>query len=64
MTERTPQAFLAYLTQPSPDVCLLNLQIDRDSELIRCEIGMSDQYAWLVKLADMAAQHNKREMAQ
>ena len=63
MIQRSPQAFLAYLTQPAPGVCVLNLQVDRDSEMIQCEIGTNHQYAWLVKLADMAAQQNSREAA-
>ncbi len=56
-----PVAFLAYLTQPAPGVCLLNLQADRESELQRFEIKLDDQLNMLMKLADLAGQHNRRE---
>jgi hypothetical protein len=55
-----PVAFLAYLTQPAPGVCLLNLQTDRDSEFQQFEISIDHQLGMLVKLADMASQHNRR----
>lgn len=56
----TPPAFLVFLTQPAPGVCLLNLQLDRHSEIIQCEITRDHQFGMLVKLADMAAQQNAR----
>lgn len=55
-----PVAFLAFLTQPAPGVCLLNLQVDRSAEIIQCEITRDHQFGMLVKLADMAAQQNSR----
>lgn len=55
-----PVAFLAYLTQPAPGVCLLNLQPDRESELQRFEISLDHQLGMLVKLADLAEQHSRR----
>lgn len=60
MTTTPSPAFLAFLTQPAPGVCLLNLQLDRNQPVIQCEIARNDQFGMLIKLADMASQHNSR----
>jgi len=59
----TQPAFLAFLTQPAPGVCLLNLQLDRNEPVIQCEITRDHQFGMLVKLADLAAQQNARRDA-
>jgi hypothetical protein len=58
-----PIAFLAYITEPGPGICMLNLQVERDGEFLRCEISRANQANMLVELAELARKHNQKETA-